>query len=158
MARLSKVFSDLPKGDHLHIVVQAPGELLFPFHHPEINGLPGIRPLYCYILGDDPTAIFPIEIAQGCTVGVLKDLIKEKNRDAFSNVGARRLLLYSTSLPMDDTFEHSLDNLNLDEEQPLPPGAEITRVFVEPPKPNHVHIVVRSPLTSELSVNSFPLY
>lgn len=112
---------------------------------------PPIR-LNCFILGHDPSEIFSIEIAHTNTVSELRELIKDKNRDVFHDVPACCLCFWDVSISMDDTLECSLNNLTLDPKKCLSPVAEMFKVFEDPPLPNHLHIVIQHPLTSELSI------
>lgn len=53
--------------------------------------------LNCIVLGDDPSHIFPINIAQTRTVGDLKDMIKDKKKRYFDHVDADSLKLWKVS-------------------------------------------------------------
>lgn len=44
--------------------------------------------LNCWLLGDDPQRVFPVEIAKTKTVGGLKKAIKDEKKHAFDGIDA----------------------------------------------------------------------
>ena len=50
--------------------------------------------LNCFILGDDPESVFPVDIQVTSKIGILKDLIKEKNARLLAPVDAKDLDLF----------------------------------------------------------------
>jgi len=50
--------------------------------------------LNCWVLGDDPRSVFPVEIASSKTVGFLKEAIKDKTKCAFDDIDAKSLNLW----------------------------------------------------------------
>ena len=64
--------------------------------------------VHCWIYGDDTYTTFPVEISSTETVGLLKDIIKDKNSVSFSSVDALQLRLYSIPMPDDEHFEATL--------------------------------------------------
>ncbi|KAG1764488.1 hypothetical protein EV702DRAFT_982040 [Suillus placidus] len=84
--KLQKVFSEIPEDEHLHIVIQGPlSASSEPLH------------LNCIVFGDDPTHIFPVSVAQTQTVGDLRKVIKEENKQQFDRVDAKSLKLWKVS-------------------------------------------------------------
>jgi len=53
--------------------------------------------LNCFVYGDEPGRIFPIQIAQTKTVGDLRKAIKDEKKNAFRDVDADRLDLWKVS-------------------------------------------------------------
>jgi len=53
--------------------------------------------LNCWIIGDDPGRVFPVEIAKNKTVGGLKKAIKNENQNDFSGIDAKNLHLWKVS-------------------------------------------------------------
>jgi len=53
--------------------------------------------LFCFIIGDEPNCVFPIQIAKDQTVGNMKAKIKEENKHTLRGVDARRLVLWMVS-------------------------------------------------------------
>jgi hypothetical protein len=53
--------------------------------------------LNCWVLGDDPSRVFPVEIASSKTVGFLKEAIKDKMKPAFDHIAANSLNLWKVS-------------------------------------------------------------
>ncbi|KAG1904988.1 uncharacterized protein F5891DRAFT_976565 [Suillus fuscotomentosus] len=80
--------------------------------------------LNCIILGDDPSHIVPINIAQMWTVGDLKDLIKDK----------KNLKLWKVNLSFNDPLKHTLESLELDHEKSLSPIDGMLKVFNSSPQ------------------------
>jgi len=101
--------------------------------------------LFCYILGDDPNDIFPVEIDSSKSIGNLKDVIKAKKSPTFNNISADKLRLWKVSIAADDVFENSIDGNNFEDTTSLRPTNKLSRVFPEPLLDDHIHIVVRSP-------------
>ena len=58
--------------------------------------------LFCWVQGDDPRHVFPLEIAETKTVGALKEAIKEKKKPAFDHVVADTLNLWRVSASYQD--------------------------------------------------------
>lgn len=104
--------------------------------------------LNCLVLGDERNHIFNIEIPATKTVSALKKAIKEEKSPLFDHVPADNLAIWKVSVPVDETFEENLRNLNLDDAQPLPPVKRLSGVFSNIPE-EHLHVVVRPPPTSE---------
>ena len=82
--------------------------------------------LNCLVLGHDPSRIFPIEIAEGKTVGALKDAIKDKKEHAFQHVDADALLLWKVSIPVDRNVTENLSKLNFVDDESLLPVEELS--------------------------------
>src|SRR5258708_3115374 len=107
--------------------------------------------LNCWVLGDDPSHIFPIEIAESKTVGGLKKAIKEEKKPEFDHVAADSLDLWKVSIPDDRNLKENIGKLDFDDEQPLSPMAKLSKVFADAPEEMHLHIVVRVPPAGELN-------
>jgi hypothetical protein len=71
--------------------------------------------LQCWVQGDDSDHIFPVEIEPTKTVGTLKKAIKDERQHSFQNVDAHALGLWNISIPLDDSLNESLNNLELAE-------------------------------------------
>jgi hypothetical protein len=50
--------------------------------------------LNCFVLGDDPESVFPVDIQVTSKIGILKDLIKEKKSRRLNHVDASDLELF----------------------------------------------------------------
>ncbi|KAG2072092.1 hypothetical protein BDR04DRAFT_1052092 [Suillus decipiens] len=110
--------------------------------------------LNCFILGDDPSHIFPVQIIRTGTVMELRELIKEKMKDACDNFDASYLELWKVNLPVDDTLEHNLHGLELHSKKRLSPVGQIYDIFNNPRQHNQLHIVVQLPYRSNfMTVN-----
>ena len=101
--------------------------------------------LNCYVFGDDPRCVFPVEIAPTKTVGALKKLIKEENKHSFPNIDAKLLVLWEVSISLDANFKKTLNNLELADGESLSPTQELCEYFSEGAMKNHVHIVIKVP-------------
>jgi Crinkler effector protein N-terminal domain len=107
--------------------------------------------LHCWVHGDDPGCIFPVEIASTKTVGNLKDAIKEKKQPALNHLPADTLILWKVSIPSHQSIHENLDKLqaSLNEAAQLSPTDELSEVFSEPLTPKHIHVIVKSPTLGE---------
>jgi hypothetical protein len=77
---LSDVFKEEPAKKMLHIAIQAP----LKFN--------------CVVYGDGPEYIFRVTIPRDETVGVLKDMIMEKKKNAFRGLDAGDLKIWKVSI------------------------------------------------------------
>src|SRR5580693_7268569 len=100
--------------------------------------------LNCWLLGDDPTHIFPVKIERTELVGTLKKTIKDEKKHAFEHVDADTLVLWRVSIPVGGSFKQNLSKLDFVDEQSLSAVDELSEVFAESPAPKHVHVIVRS--------------
>jgi hypothetical protein len=103
--------------------------------------------LNCFVLGDDLKKMFVVEIEKTKSVSILKDLIKGKNSSSFGNVDSKNIDLWNVSIPVEDVNERLKNINNL---EPLNSLLKLSHVFPHVEE-NHLHIVVRSPIDSELS-------
>jgi hypothetical protein len=62
--------------------------------------------LNCLVLGDDPSLIFTVEIANIKSVSTLKKAIKDENNHTFQHVDTRSFELYHISFFPDDIEAH----------------------------------------------------
>ena len=102
------------------------------------------------MLDDDPSRIFPIEIAESKTVGALRKAIKDEKRPAFDYVPADALLLWKVSIPVNRSLDENLSKLDFVDEGSLLPVKRLSGVFSDQPEEEHLHIVVRAPPPGEL--------
>ena len=58
--------------------------------------------LNCLVLGNDPSLIFPVEIAGTESVGALRESIKDKKKSAFDDVPAHTLNIFMVFCPVND--------------------------------------------------------
>jgi hypothetical protein len=56
-----------------------------------------ILELNCWILGDDPRRVFPVEVESSKTVGTLKKAIKDEVKHSFGDLYAKSLDLWKVS-------------------------------------------------------------
>ena len=103
--------------------------------------------LHCWVHGNNPDVIFPVEIATTKTVGALKQAIKEENKHAFQHVDADILDLWKVSIPLnDDNFHHKLEYLDLADELLLSARHQLSSVFLDKPTGNDLNIVIKAPV------------
>ncbi|EGN98654.1 hypothetical protein SERLA73DRAFT_181211 [Serpula lacrymans var. lacrymans S7.3] len=114
----------------------------------------------CWIYGSDVESIFNVKISSSETVSNLRDVIKNVNTNKLRNVDASDLDLYSICLPDDEQLEGTLSLWDDSEEKkltrPLKGLDKISKVFSEPPKEDHLHIIVQNPATA--GPNLSPIY
>ncbi|KAI6026765.1 hypothetical protein BKA83DRAFT_4247507 [Pisolithus microcarpus] len=103
--------------------------------------------LNCFILGDDSSRIFGVEILNTENVSTLKDLIKEKLSPKLNYVAASDLAVWKVSLPADSiTQELTVADVPV---QLLHSVTRISSIFKETPVDEYVHILVQVPLADE---------
>ncbi|KAJ8588352.1 hypothetical protein M405DRAFT_259059 [Rhizopogon salebrosus TDB-379] len=135
MATLSNVFSKLPDEKYLHIIVQWPLTA-----SPSPSVVPSFN-LNCLILGDDPRYIFAVKVALTDTVGVLKKLIKDKQRYTFGDVDAVTLTLWKVDIHPEENEQLDLP----DDAEKLKPVIRLSKLFPVTPENEHLHIMVQRP-------------
>jgi hypothetical protein len=100
--------------------------------------------LNCLMRGDHLDRIFPVKIAPTETVGVLKDLIKEKQSPRLNHVAASELTVWKVSLPADTiTPELTVDDVEACEK--LRSVKKISSIFGDALGDEHVQILVQAP-------------
>ena len=109
--------------------------------------------LNCWVLGEDSTRIFPVEIDPGKNVGDLKTAIKEEKKPAFDHITADSLEVWNVSIPIDENtnVEAQVKDLKVLEAKsllPVEPLSDIFRNVVE----KSLHVIVRAS-TGECSPN-----
>ncbi|KAH9046591.1 hypothetical protein EDB84DRAFT_1264903 [Lactarius hengduanensis] len=140
--KLSGVFSDKFEDEHLHIVIQPPASVIQANEPPRLE-------LNCLVLGEDRNNIFTVKIPSTKSVSILKDAIKDKMRPTFDHIAAKTLTLWQVSIPDDSNLKLKLSELDLADERSLSPTQVLLSVFLHPPLPRQVHIVVRCPPARE---------
>jgi hypothetical protein len=98
----------------------------------------------CWVLGDDASQVFPIQIANIESVGILKKVIKHEISESFPNIDARSLTLWKVSIPK-DRLQQSLANLDLTNATSLSSMDDLDDVFSGEPHRKHLHLVVKPP-------------
>lgn len=58
--------------------------------------------LNCWVLDEDSTRIFPVEVDRNENVGVLKKAIKEEMKPAFDHITTNSLEIWNVSIPIDE--------------------------------------------------------
>jgi hypothetical protein len=53
--------------------------------------------LFCYIIGDEPSNVFPIQIERDRSIGNLKAKIMYENKHTLQNIDAKALVLWEVS-------------------------------------------------------------
>jgi hypothetical protein len=118
--------------------------------------------LNCWVLGEDSTRIFPVEIDHDENVGGLKKAIKEEMKPTFDHITANSLNVWSVSIPIneDTNLEAQVKGLRLHEKKPLWPLKGLLRIFRDLDKET-LHVVVKAPPSKHrylfLSVTLFHL-
>jgi hypothetical protein len=101
--------------------------------------------LNCFVDGDPPDQTFPVEVPTTKSVGILKDLIKEKKSLRLKHVDASDLILNQVSLPVDDGLGEKLKRVEL---TPLNPVLPLLQAFRRV-EVGHLHIVIQAPINGE---------
>jgi hypothetical protein len=114
--------------------------------------------LNCLVLGDDPSHLFPVEIANTKTVGALKEEIWKKKENAFKGVDADTLVLWKVSFA-DENLQQGLakfDPANADELRRA--ATRLNNVFPNQPQDQHLHMLIQRPPTREFSFIGATVY
>lgn len=102
--------------------------------------------LNCLVLGETCNEVFPVEIAMTKSVGVLKEVIKEKNSCLFNHVDARELVLWNVSkvvnLNLEKPLEKPLEKAKFLRERSLLPLEKLSKVFPNTLVESRLHIMV----------------
>jgi Crinkler effector protein N-terminal domain len=77
---------------------------------------PQLLELNHLVLGEDHSHVFPVTILASKTVGALKKAIKNKKKPAFDHIPADALILWSVSIPAEETLGEILSKLELVDE------------------------------------------
>jgi hypothetical protein len=97
--------------------------------------------LNCFVLGDDENKVFTVKIPRNDNVGILKDLIKEKNPHALNRVDAKDLDLWKVCLPIDDPASKRPQT-----EPPLRINKRLSSLWdADDPSDEDLHILVKAP-------------
>ncbi|CAG8747861.1 4176_t:CDS:2 [Dentiscutata erythropus] len=93
---------------------------------------PENRQIFCLVLGDAIEKSFPVDIDKGMTVGHLKELIKEKKKNAFANIDSNELRLWKVDIPIGMENKNTkifAENINDYKGVELLPNATMETVF-----------------------------
>jgi hypothetical protein len=102
--------------------------------------------LNCCVLSGDPSPIFMVKIRMTESVGALKTVIKDEQKETFQHVDADSLILSRVSVPIDRIMSLNDDLTKLDLDGRLSLNTQkLSEVFFETPIQTHLHIVVRGP-------------
>jgi len=100
--------------------------------------------LLCLVDGESTP--FPAEIESTKTIGQLKDVIKVKKTNEFSDVDADKLTLWKVSIPLVPLHERKPIVLTEHKSATeLDPTDDISDVFKETPPKKTIHIIVQRP-------------
>ena len=95
----------------------------------------------CLVFGDNPKEMSTIEIPRAKNVSILKEIIKEKNSNLFSNFDSKQLDLWKSSAPLADLTSSNLRTLG----PALKPHTVLNDLFSSPLNPQNLHIIARPP-------------
>jgi hypothetical protein len=101
--------------------------------------------LNCWVLGDDVSKVFPIEIPSTKSVGILQKAIKNEKKPELDHLAASSLTLWKVSIPVNPHLRQYLAHLNLTDETSLLSVDDLDDVFSDEPHRKHLHIVVKPP-------------
>ena len=150
---LHRIFRDLDK-EGLHVVVKAPPSehrcLFLSLFNTYLfavvsTSAPSLLLLNCWVLGEDTTRIFPVEIDRDKNVGGLKKAIKEEKKPAFDNITADSLNVWKVSIPIDEdvNLEAQVKNLKVLETKSLLPVQPLSGIFRNAVE-ERLHVIVRA--------------
>jgi hypothetical protein len=86
------------------------------------------------------------------TVIDLRKGIKNEKRPEFDHVAADTLVLWKVSIPVVQSLNETLDELDLVDAGSLSPVKKLSTVFADAPEEGHLHVVVKRPI-GELDIS-----
>ena len=102
--------------------------------------------LFCLVDGEPTFNAFPVGIEVSKTIGDLKELIKTKKSNQFSDVDADQLTLWRVSIPVVVANKHKPIALNeFESATELDPTDDLSDVFEETPPKKTIHVIVQRP-------------
>ncbi|KAG0272672.1 hypothetical protein BGZ95_011551 [Linnemannia exigua] len=101
--------------------------------------------LFCLVDGEATSQAFSIDIDQTKTVDHLKDLIKTKKTNNFSDVDADQLTLWRVSIPDDDDNDLPVLFDSVPEKKKLKATTRLLKVFDTELPDDTIHIIVQRP-------------
>ena len=99
--------------------------------------------LFCLIKGNISEKAFSVKISRDEPISELKDAIKAKNSQTFSNVDAKDIKLWK--VPISDDHVDPLSNLSLEDSDELLAIKKISKYFPDSPPEEHIHVLVSPP-------------
>ncbi|KAF9307970.1 hypothetical protein BG003_011799, partial [Podila horticola] len=103
--------------------------------------------LFCLVDGDATSNAFPIRIPSNDTVDDLKNLIKARNNNAFSDIDADKLTLWRVSLPVVTANRNKPIILTeIESTTVLDPTDEISDIFEDQLPKKTVNVIIQRPL------------
>ena len=99
--------------------------------------------LLCLVKGNTTASAFAVDIDREKLVSHLKDAIKAKNSQSFSNVDAKDIKLQNVKIP--DDQDDLLSNLTLNDGDELLATKKISKYFSDAPLEEHIHVIVKLP-------------
>jgi hypothetical protein len=103
--------------------------------------------LYCWILGNDPSKLSPVQIEKTQTIAYLRTAIKVEKKQALRHYDSGTLALWKFSMVKEEVLTR-LAQINLDsllDRHKLRPLHAISEVFPDPPEDGHLYLVVVQP-------------
>ncbi|CAG8689116.1 44412_t:CDS:2 [Gigaspora margarita] len=100
--------------------------------------------LNCFVVGDNPHEnTFPIvfNIKDVNTIGLLRELIKEKQPQTFAKVDSRELKLWKVNIPFNEL--NTVDIKKFRALKKLSPLDEISENFPDQPPRKNIHIIIQ---------------
>jgi hypothetical protein len=86
------------------------------------------------------------------TVIDLRKAIKNEKKNAFQHVDPDTLILWKVSIPVDQSLNETLSELDLVDAGSLSPVKKLSKVFADAPEEGHLHVVVKRPI-GELNIS-----
>jgi len=105
--------------------------------------------LFCLVKGNTTTNAFEVDIEKDKSISRLKDVIKAKKAPEFDNFPADKLKLWKVEIP--DDHDDPLNNLSLQDQPELLAIKKILKYFPDSPSEEHIHVLVKSPVTTTTS-------
>ncbi|KAF9920790.1 hypothetical protein BGZ67_000991, partial [Mortierella alpina] len=102
--------------------------------------------LFCLVDGETLSRAFSVKIQPDDSVDDLKEFIKAKKAHDFSDIDANSLTLWKVSLSIPDDEEETSITLDaLSDKKRLPPTNRLSKLFLEAPLEDTIHIIVQRP-------------
>ena len=110
-----------------------------------------VHPIFvvnCWVLGNPSNRVFSVKVAADELAGSFRKAIKEEIKPEFDHVAANSIVLWNVSnksIAVDEAIERNVDNLNLNNANPISPVEILATEFSSGLVRHLLHVVIKPP-------------